>query len=208
MYQKYIKRFLDIVLSFSIIVIISPILLILGLIVLIFMGSPIIFTQERIGKNENKFYMKKFRSMTNKKDNFGDLLPEKDRLTKFGTLLRSTSLDELPELFNILKGDMSFVGPRPLPTYYMPYFYDNERVRHKVKGGLIPPDSLSLKSYTSWEEQFEYEIDYVSNISFALDIKIIISTFIILFKRVNEDYGSEFRPHLNKYRQDINKVEV
>jgi undecaprenyl phosphate N,N'-diacetylbacillosamine 1-phosphate transferase len=172
------------------------------------MGSPIIFTQERIGKNENKFYMKKFRSMTNKKDNFGDLLPEKDRLTKFGTLLRSTSLDELPELFNILKGDMSFVGPRPLPTYYMPYFYDNERVRHKVKGGLIPPDSLSLKSYTSWEEQFEYEIDYVSNISFALDIKIIISTFIILFKRVNEDYGSEFRPHLNKYRQDINKVEV
>ena len=168
------------------------------------MGSPILFSQRRIGKDEKAFNLYKFRSMTNAKDQFGNLLPEKERLTRFGVALRSSSLDELPELFSILKGDMSFVGPRPLPTYYGPYFLEQERVRHKVRGGLIPPDSLSGNPVTNWETQFEYETFYAEHVSFILDMKIILYTFKILFMRVETNYGADDRPHLNIYRKDIN----
>ena len=206
MYRRYIKRLLDIILSLIAIIALLPVYLILAICVRIGMGAPILFSQERIGEDEKIFKLYKFRSMTNARDEHGNLLDEGKRLTKFGTALRSTSLDELPELFMILKGDMSFVGPRPLPTYYGPYFLERERARHNVRGGLIPPDGLCGETTPNWETQFEYDIYYAESVSFLLDVKVIIATFKILFKRVKNNYGVEDRPHLNEYRKDM-KVE-
>ena len=200
MYKKYIKRLLDIVLS--------PVYLIVAIVVRIQMGSPVLFSQDRIGKDEKVFKLYKFRSMTNETDEHGKLLPEEKRLTKFGLTLRSTSLDELPELFSILKGDMSIVGPRPLPTYYGPYYYPEERKRHQVRGGLIPPDGLSKQTTPEWETQFKYDNYYVDNVSFLLDCKVILVTFLILFKRVETQYGTKDRPHLNEYRAWMDKEKV
>lgn len=209
MYRKFIKRLLDIVLSLLAIIILIPVYIILSAIVLLTMGHPILFSQERIGKDEKPFRLYKFRTMTNAKDKNGNLLDELKRLTKVGILLRSSSLDELPELWSIFIGKMSFVGPRPLPTYYSPYFFENERKRHTVKGGLIPPDSLSKRAYTTWEEQFAYEKYYAENISLWLDIKVICMTFIILIKRIKSNYGSDFnRLHLNVYRSDIKTKDI
>lgn len=202
MYRNFFKRFFDIVLSLIIILIILPIYIIIAVCVRIWMGSPILFSQERIGKGEKIFKMYKFRTMTDARDDNGNLLPEKDRLTKFGVLLRSSSMDELPELFAILMGHMSFVGPRPLRSVDLPYFREEERVRHKVRGGLIPPDSLSLRTITTYEEQFEYEVYYANHVSLWLDIKVILSTFVILFKRVEGNYGTDDRPHLKEYRMN------
>lgn len=204
MYRRCLKRLLDIVLAVFLIVILSPVYLCLFVYVRIFMGSPVLFSQERIGKNEKIFKLYKFRSMTNETDENGKLLDEQKRLTKAGILLRSSSLDELPELFCILAGKMSFVGPRPLPTYYDPFFLDKERVRHSVRGGLIPPDGLCGETTPEWETQFEYDVYYAENVSFALDMKVIFATFKILFKRVKNNYGAEDRPHLNEYRKDMN----
>lgn len=203
MYKHFFKRLLDVFLSLIAIVVLSPLYLVLSICVLIGMGHPILFSQERIGKNGKTFKLYKFRSMTNAKDESGNLLPEKERLTKFGIWLRSSSLDELPELFSILLGKMSFVGPRPLPVYYDPFFLPNERERHSVRGGLIPPDGLCGEETTTWEEQFEYEIYYVKNISFFLDCKVIFATFKILLKRVKNNYGADDRPHLSQYRADM-----
>ena len=208
MYAKYIKRLLDIVLSLIAIIVLSPVYLIVAIVVRIQMGSPILFSQDRIGKDEKVFKLYKFRSMTNEKDENGKLLPEEKRLTKFGLTLRSTSLDELPELFSILKGDMSIVGPRPLPTYYGPYYYPEERKRHQVRGGLIPPDGLSKQTTPEWETQFKYDNYYVDNVSFLLDCKVILVTFLILFKRVETQYGTKDRPHLNEYRAWMDKEKV
>lgn len=203
LYNRIIKRILDIILSSIALVVLSPLFLLLSIYVAMFMGSPIFFSQERIGKNERPFKLYKFRSMTNKKDENGNLLSESERLTKAGIFLRNSSLDELPELWSIFIGKMSFVGPRPMPTYYGPYFLPEERKRHTVRGGLIPPDSLSGKAVTTYEEQFKYECDYAENVSLWLDIKVIFATFKILFLRVEEDYGTCERPHLNVYRKDI-----
>lgn len=208
MYAKYIKRLLDIVLSLIAIIVLSPVYLIVAIVVRIQMGSPVLFSQDRIGKDEKVFKLYKFRSMTNEKDENGKLLPEEKRLTKFGLTLRSTSLDELPELFSILKGDMSIVGPRPLPTYYGPYYYPEERKRHQVRGGLIPPDGLSKQTTPEWETQFKYDNYYVDNVSFLLDCKVILVTFLILFKRVETQYGTKDRPHLNEYRAWMDKEKV
>lgn len=205
MYKRYIKRFLDIILSLMAIVVLVPIYIILIICVRIGMGAPILFSQERIGKDEKAFKLYKFRSMTNERDENGNLLDETKRLTRFGVVLRSSSLDELPELFMILKGDMSFVGPRPLPTYYGPYFLEKERKRHTVRGGLIPPDGLCGETTPDWETQFEYDVFYAEHASFLLDIKVIIATFVILFKRVKNNYGAEDRPHLNEYRNNMNE---
>lgn len=205
MYRKFLKRLFDIILSILCIIILSPVYIIIALAVRISMGRPILFSQDRIGKDEKKFKLYKFRSMTNQTDENGNLLPEADRLTKFGIALRSSSLDELPELFMILKGDMSFVGPRPQPWFYMPYYKEEERVAHSVRGGLIPPDSLCKKVQCDWETQFEYEIQYAKNLSFWLDIKVIFCTFIILVKRVKHNYGADNRPMLNVYRADMLK---
>ena len=180
-----------------------PIYLILIIYVLVFMGMPVLFCQERIGKDEKPFKLYKFRSMTNKKDENGNLLPESQRLTKAGVFLRNSSLDELPELWSIFIGKMSIVGPRPMPTYYGPYFTPEERKRHSVRGGLIPPDSLSGKAVTTYEEQFEYECYYADNISLWLDIKVILKTFKILLMRVEDNYGNCDRPHLNVVRKDM-----
>lgn len=208
MYAKYIKRLLDIVLSLIAIIVLSPVYLIVAIVVRIQMGSPVLFSQDRIGKDEKVFKLYKFRSMTNETDENGKLLPEEKRLTKFGLTLRSTSLDELPELFSILKGDMSIVGPRPLPTYYGPYYYPEERKRHQVRGGLIPPDGLSKQTTPEWETQFKYDNYYVDNVSFLLDCKAILVTFLILFKRVETQYGTKDRPHLNEYRAWMDKEKV
>lgn len=203
MYAKYVKRFLDIVLSLVAIIVLLPVYLVIAFVVRISMGKPILFSQDRIGRDEKPFKLYKFRSMTNETDENGKLLPEAQRLTKFGIALRSSSLDELPELFMILKGDMSFVGPRPQPWFYMPYYKDEERKAHSVRGGLIPPDSLCKQVQCDWETQFKYEIYYAEHVSFWLDIKIIISTFGILIKRVKHQYGADDRPMLNVYRADM-----
>ncbi len=205
MYRRFVKRSLDIIISGLALVILSPVYLVIYVFVAIFMGRPVLFAQERIGKDEKPFNLYKFRSMTNAKDLNGNLLSEDLRLTKFGKFLRSSSLDELPEIWSIFIGKMSLIGPRPMPTYYGPYFYEEERKRHNVRGGLIPPDSLSLKVMTTYEEQFKYEVDYVENLSFFLDVKVLFATFVILFKRVKNDYGADFRPHLNIYRSFLKK---
>lgn len=203
MYRFYLKRLFDIILSGVAMIILSPLYLFLAIYVSISLGLPILFGQERIGKDEKPFKLYKFRSMTNKKDEDGNLLPESERLTKAGIFLRNSSLDELPELWSIFIGKMSIVGPRPMPMYYGPYFLPEERKRHSVRGGLIPPDSLSGKAVTTYEEQFKYECDYADNVSLWLDIKVIFTTFKILFLRVEEDYGTCERPHLNVYRKDM-----
>ena len=163
-------------------------------------GGPAFFVQKRVGKGGKLFNCHKFRSMTDARDANGNLLPEKDRLPKFGIMLRSSSMDELPELFAILMGHMSIVGPRPLRAVDLPYFKEEERARHNVRGGLIPPDSLSHRTITTYEEQFKYECEYAKNVSLCLDIKVIFSTFVILFKRVEDNYGTDDRPHLKDYR--------
>lgn len=203
MYRTFLKRFFDITISGFAIIVLLPVFFVLCIYVLVFLGRPVLFGQDRIGKGEKPFTLYKFRSMSNKKDEHGNLLPESERLTKAGILLRSSSLDELPELWSVFIGKMSLVGPRPMPTYYGPYFLPNERKRHTVRGGLIPPDSLSGKAVTTYEEQFKYECDYANNVSLWLDIKVVFATFKILFLRVEEDYGTCERPHLNVYRQDM-----
>lgn len=203
MYQKFVKRLLDIVCSLLLIVLLSPVYLLVAVCVRIGMGSPILFSQERIGRDERLFRLYKFRSMTNERDENGNLLPEKDRLTKFGIALRSTSLDELPELFMILKGDMSFVGPRPQPRFYGPYYTQEERKAHTVRGGLIPPDSVLKGVQCDWETQLHCEADYAEHVSFLLDVKIILYTFLILYKRLKYNYGADDRPMLHVYRADM-----
>ena len=202
MYKKYIKRLLDIILSFISIIILSPIYIIVGILVLIFLGRPIIFKQERPGKDEKIFTLYKFRSMTNKKDEEGNLLPDEKRLTKFGKFLRKTSLDELPEFINILKGEMSFIGPRPLAVVYLPYYNDKERHRHDVRPGLTGLAQVNGRNNLSWEERFAYDIEYVNNISFKNDLKIVFKTIIVVFKRENiVTRGSGKVIDFNEYRK-------
>jgi undecaprenyl phosphate N,N'-diacetylbacillosamine 1-phosphate transferase len=201
MYRKYIKRLLDFILSLIAIIILLPILVIIATIVRIKLGFPIFFKQDRVGKDEKIFKMYKFRTMADKRDENGNLLPDEQRITPFGSILRSTSLDELPELFNILKGDISIVGPRPLPVEYLQYYTDYEKVRHSVRGGLTIPEVLYGNLTPTWEEQFHYEVLYVRNLSFLLDVKIVVSTIRILFKRVGEDYGNEVRIPLAEERK-------
>lgn len=203
MYRHFFKRLLDIVISLVAMLILLPVYLIIAIVVRINMGSPILFSQERIGKNEKPFKLYKFRTMTNAKDENGNLLDEEHRHTKFGDALRSLSLDELPELWAIFIGQMSLVGPRPLPTYYGPYFYKHERKRHTVRGGLIPPDGLCGETTPDWETQLKYDVEYAEKVSLWLDIKVIFMTFVIIFKRIKNNYGSENRPHLNEYRANV-----
>lgn len=207
MYKKYIKRILDVLISGIGMLVLSGVYLVVALVVLIFLGRPILYSQERIGKGGKPFKLYKFRSMTNATDENGNLLDEQQRLTKIGTLLRSLSVDELPELWSIFKGDMSIVGPRPLPTYYGPYFTEEEYKRHDVLGGLVPPDGLCGETTPKWEIQFKFDLEYVQNISFLLDLKVIYATLRILVKRVLNNYGAEDRPHLNEYRAEVTMEE-
>lgn len=203
MYKYFIKRLIDIVLSLIAMIILSPLYLIIAIVVRIQMGSPVLFSQDRIGKNEKIFKLYKFRSMTNEKDAEGNLLPEKERLTKFGIALRSTSLDELPELVMVLKGDMSIVGPRPQPSFYLPYYTEEERKAHSVRGGLLPPDCLSKEVQCDWETQLKFESYYAENLTFLMDVRVLFCTFIILYKRMKNNYGADERPMLHVYRKDM-----
>ena len=188
-YEKYFKRLLDFMLSLMAILMLSPILLIVAILVRLKLGSPILFTQERPGKNEKIFKMYKFRSMTSDVDEEGNLLSDKIRLTKFGKALRSTSLDELPGLFNILKGDMSIIGPRPLLVDYLPLYSAEQKRRHNVRPGLSGLAQVNGRNAISWEERFAYDVQYVDNVSFWGDIKIILLTIKKVFIRegINSD---------------------
>ena len=175
MYRKYIKRVLDFTLSLIALIILSPIYLVLAILVRIKLGSPIIFKQERPGLNEKIFTLYKFRTMTDEKDENGKLLPDEVRLTKFGKFLRSTSLDELPELINIIKGDMSIVGPRPLLVEYLPLYNEKQRCRHNVRPGLTGYAQISGRNSISWEEKFNDDLMYIENITFTEDLKIVLN---------------------------------
>lgn len=189
MYAKYFKRVIDFTLSLIALIVLSPILLILVIVTTIAMKGNPFFTQQRPGKNEKIFKLIKFRTMTNERDENGDLLPDDVRLNKFGKFLRSTSLDELPELINILKGDMSIVGPRPLLVEYLPYYTQEERHRHDVRPGLTGWAQVNGRNFVDWDTRFKLDVHYVKNISAVLDIKIIFLTIkkVLVRSDVAED---------------------
>ena len=182
-YEKYIKRLMDIVLSGGALIVLSPVLLVTAILVRTKLGSPVIFCQERPGKDEKVFKLYKFRSMTDQRDTCGNLLPDEVRLTKFGKLLRSTSLDELPELWNILRGDMSIVGPRPLLVRYLPRYNEEQKHRHDVRPGLTGWAQVNGRNAISWEEKFRLDVWYVENLSFWVDMKTIFLTVKKVFCR-------------------------
>lgn len=182
-YEKFVKRFLDIFLSGMALIILSPILFVTAILVRVKLGSPVIFCQERPGKDEKIFKLHKFRSMSDARDENGNLLPDEIRLGKFGRNLRATSLDELPELWDIFRGKMSIVGPRPLLVKYLPLYNDEQHRRHDVRPGLTGWAQVHGRNLASWEERFAYDVDYVDNISFALDVKIIFMTIRCVFAR-------------------------
>lgn len=182
-YDKYVKRSIDFALSFVAIIILSPVLVIVALLVKIKLGSPVIFKQQRPGLNEKIFTMYKFRTMTDAKDSEGNLLSDERRLTKFGKKLRSTSLDELPELFNILKGDMAIVGPRPLLVQYLPLYNDQQKKRHCVRPGITGYAQINGRNSISWEQKFDYDIYYINNITIILDTSIFFRTLRIVLEQ-------------------------
>ena len=183
MYRLFFKRFLDFLLSFVAIILLSPLYLIVAMLVRVKLGSPVIFKQERPGKDEKIFKMYKFRSMTSETDEEGNLLPDEVRLTSFGKKLRATSLDELPELFNILKGDMSIIGPRPLLVHYLPLYNRFQKHRHDVKPGLTGLAQVSGRNTLSWEDKFKKDVEYTKEYSFLLDTKILFMTMKAVFKK-------------------------
>lgn len=197
-YRRYFKRPIDFVLSLGAIIILSPILLLIALLVRIKLGSPVIFKQQRPGMNEKIFTLYKFRTMTDERDEKGELLPDEMRLTDFGKFLRASSLDELPELFNILKGDMSIVGPRPLLIEYLPLYNAHQRQRHEVRPGLTGWAQVNGRNAIGWEEKFNYDVEYVNNLSFFLDVKIIFLTIMKVLKR--EGINQEGRATMEPFR--------
>ena len=207
MYAKYIKRILDFILSLIALIVLSPVLLVVAILVRIKLGSPIIFKQQRPGKDERIFTLYKFRTMTDKKDENGNLLPDSERLTKFGKVLRSTSLDELPELVNILKGDMSIVGPRPLLVEYLPLYNKEQKHRHDVRPGLTGLAQVSGRNALTWEEKFNDDLQYIKHITFFEDMKIIFMTVTKVFKR--EGIAQEGNATMEKFTGNKeNKKEV
>lgn len=175
-YEKYVKRMFDIIISLTALVILSPVLLVVAVLVRAKLGSPVIFHQDRPGYHEKIFHLCKFRSMTDERGADGELLPDEVRLTKFGKTLRATSLDELPELWNILKGDMSLIGPRPLLVSYLPYYTDEERLRHSVRPGLTGLAQVRGRNLLDWDKRFATDVEYVRNLTFAMDLKIFLLT--------------------------------
>lgn len=194
-YSRYIKRILDFILSFAGIIILSPLFLLLVFFVRIKLGTPVFFKQKRPGKNEKIFTLYKFRTMTDKKNADGELLPDSERLTKFGKILRATSMDELPELFHIVKGDMSIIGPRPLLVSYLPYYTEEERLRHTVRPGLTGLAQVSGRNFLDWDSRFKKDVEYVQNLSFRMDLKVLWLTARTVFG------------HSDKVAEDTNAVE-
>ena len=189
MYQYFFKRIFDIILSISVLIVTAPFLFLLAVLVRIKLGSPILFRQKRPGKNEKVFTMYKFRTMTDERDEFGNLLSDEVRLTGFGKFLRSASLDELPELFNIIKGDMSIVGPRPLLVEYLPRYNDEQRRRHKVRPGLTGLAQVNGRNAISWEDKFTYDVRYTEHVTFLGDLKIILQTIrkVLIRQGINSE---------------------
>ena len=193
MYRHFFKRFFDILLSACALLVLSPVLLIVAVLVWLKLGSPVVFCQERPGKNEKIFRMYKFRSMTDARDKDGNPLPDEVRLTRFGKLLRSTSLDELPELWNILKGDMSIVGPRPLLVKYLPLYNEEQRRRHNVRPGLTGLSQANWDVDMTCEWQFTLDVQYTENVSFLSYVKIILLTVRRVLVRNEHHYGNYVR---------------
>ena len=189
LYRRFFKRPMDFILSLLALIVLSPVFFVVAVLVRVKLGSPVIFKQKRPGLNEKIFTMYKFRTMTDQRDENGELLPDSVRLTKFGRLLRSTSLDELPELLNIIKGDMSIVGPRPLLVQYLPLYNTHQKRRHEVRPGLSGLAQISGRNAISWEDKFNLDVEYVDNLSFAVDWKIIFLTLKKVF--VREGISSE-----------------
>ena len=201
-YEKYIKRLMDMLLSGLALIVLSPVLLVTAVLVRTRLGSPVIFCQERPGKDEKIFRLYKFRSMTDEKDENGNLLPDEIRLTRFGRLLRSTSLDELPELWNIFRGDMSIVGPRPLLVSYLPYYTEEERHRHDVRPGLTGLAQVNGRNNLTWEQKFAYDVEYVNHLTFVNDVKIIFKTVLKVFARADVQTDTQVTEgNLAKIRQ-------
>lgn len=197
-YTRFLKRFLDIVLSFFVLLLLSPLFALLAILVRTKLGSPVLFTQERPGKDGKVFRLYKFRTMTDERDEHGDLLPDDLRLTRFGQMLRSTSLDELPEFFNILRGDMSFIGPRPLLVSYLPLYSERQSHRHDVRPGLTGLAQCSGRNLLSWEERFELDVEYVQNVSLSMDVSIIFRTVRGILKK--EGISSETSVTMEPFR--------
>lgn len=191
MYRKFFKRLLDVLLSLCILILLSPVYLVLIVLVRIKLGSPVFFKQERPGLNGEIFTLYKFRTMTDGRDKDGNLLPDKDRLTSFGKFLRASSLDELPEFFNILKGDMSFIGPRPLLVSYLPYYTERESLRHTVRPGLTGLAQVSGRNFIDWDRRLAKDVEYVEGLSFRMDLKVLfLSVKVVLCRSdVAEDTG-------------------
>lgn len=206
MYAKYIKRILDFILSLIALIVLSPIMIIIYILVRIKLGKPAIFRQQRPGKNEKIFTLYKFRTMTDDKDELGNLLPDSQRLTEFGKFLRSTSLDELPELVNIIKGDMAIVGPRPLLVEYLELYNEEQKHRHDVRTGLTGLAQVSGRNSITWEEKFKEDIKYINKITFLGDMKIILKTVMKVFKR--EGISQENNATMEKFKGNKEKVNV
>lgn len=206
-YEKYIKRLLDLILSCIALICLSPILLIVAILVRVKLGSPVIFKQKRPGKYEKIFTLYKFRTMTDKKDEKGNLLSDSQRLTKFGKFLRSTSLDELPELINIIKGDMSIVGPRPQLVRDMLFMTDEQRKRHSVRQGLTGRAQANGRNNITWEDKLNYDLEYIQNITFIGDLKLILKTVLKVFRKddINTE-GMDTAEDLCDYLLRTNKI--
>ena len=207
-YEKYIKRALDIFLSGGALLILWPVLLITAILVRMKLGGPVIFCQERPGKDEKIFKLYKFRSMSDQRDAEGNLLPDEVRLTKFGRLLRSTSLDELPELWNIFKGDMSIVGPRPLLVAYLPYYTEEERHRHDVRPGLTGLAQVNGRTALLWEEKFAYDLQYVNKVSFGMDVRIVAMTIGKVLHRSDVLSGAKLKKVAGRLDHERRDLEV
>jgi len=201
--QNYLnlKRFFDLILSLILAIILAPLLITLSLLNFLFLGSPLIFKQKRPGLNEKIFSIYKFRSLTNEKDKKGNFLPDKRRLTKYGIFIRSFSLDELPQLYNVLRGEMSFVGPRPLRIEYLKYYSDEQKKRHFVKPGITGFTQVNGRNSISWEKKFKMDIFYVENMNFFLDCFILIKTIFLmpLRKNINSSSDGTNKPFSKKY---------
>lgn len=217
MYKHFFKRVIDFCATFCGLLLISPILIVICILVRVKLGAPILFTQIRVTKGEKPFKMMKFRTMTDGRDADGNLLPDEVRLTKFGNFLRNTSLDELPELFNVLKGDMSLIGPRPLYTFYLPYYTVEESIRHSVRAGITGLAQINGRNLCKWNDRFAYDVKYVKELSFVNDIKILWRTFFkvagqedIGIPTVDEEQGLHIcrdvqRPEMVEYANSLQK---
>lgn len=208
-YGKYVKRGLDILISGIALLILSPVILVLAILVRRKLGSPVIFHQERPGYHEKIFTLCKFRTMTDARGEKGELLPDSVRLTKFGSLLRKTSLDELPELWNIFKGDMSLIGPRPLLVSYIPWYTEREKLRHTVRPGLTGLAQVSGRNYIEWDKRLEKDVEYVEHLSFAMDMKIFFKTIQVLFAEDDVAVDTDvIEGNLAEIRENEKKIQI